>query len=82
MVLIVRANVVTVGTSLKHDSEANEMWTVKISRIRKGEKHWKVGNLQACLWSFVKSSNILTINIHAQPSDLQCHWRLIEEGPA
>ena len=56
------------------------MTTVKFTSIKtEVRKHWEIQGLQLCWWWFVDVKYFIAINVHAQPLDLQCQWRLVQK---
>ena len=56
------------------------MTTVKIASVKTGvRKHWEIQGSQLRWWWFVDVDYFITINIHAQPLDLRCRWRLVQK---
>ena len=56
------------------------MMTVKIARVKTGmRKHWEIQGSQLHWRWFVDVDYFIAINVHTQPLDLQCRWRLVQK---
>ena len=56
------------------------MTTVKIASVKAGvRKHWEIQYSQTRWRRFVKVDYFIAINVHTQPLDLRCQWRLFQK---
>ena len=56
------------------------MTTVKIASVKTGvRKHWEIQGSQSHWRWFVDVDYFIAINVHTQPLDLRCGWRLIQK---
>ena len=57
------------------------MTTVKIASVKTGvKKHWEIQNSQSRWRWFVDVDYFIAINVHTQPLDLRCRWRLVQKS--
>ena len=56
------------------------MTTVKIASVQTGvRKHWEIQGSQSRWRWFVDVDYFIAINVHTQPLDLRCRWRLVQK---
>ena len=56
------------------------MTTVKIASVKTGLRtHWEIQGSQSRWRWFVDVDYFILINVHTQPFDLRCRWRLVQK---
>ena len=56
------------------------MTTVKVGSVKTWvRKHWEIQELQSRWWWLVDVDYFIAINVHTQPLDFRCRWRLVQK---